>query len=268
MSLSRAELLKRGAVALAAGNIYSLLDGLAAAPARAAVACEPSARAVPALGPACGARARHRGDRAAVAPPRRHRARARLRPGEAARRAHAARAAARGPRAALPLDAGRRRRDRRLGPAVLPQARAEGSRRPALPELPADRPARVEGSREEGGGRPRRNAVRERRPRGRARRRRRRGADPQRQRRAHRRRAEGDLRRPRRRLHRDERPQRLRRRRLLGGAGAREADGARGRDPRRRPDRRRRADVPRLHVDAEGGDGARPDRELRDACPA
>jgi hypothetical protein len=37
-SLSRAELLKRGAVALAAGNIYSLLDGLAAAPARAAVA--------------------------------------------------------------------------------------------------------------------------------------------------------------------------------------------------------------------------------------
>src|SRR4029078_932489 len=38
MSLSRAELLKRGAVALAAGNIYSLLDGLAAPPARAAVA--------------------------------------------------------------------------------------------------------------------------------------------------------------------------------------------------------------------------------------
>jgi len=36
--LSRAELLKRGAVALAAGNIYSLLDGLAAPPARAAVA--------------------------------------------------------------------------------------------------------------------------------------------------------------------------------------------------------------------------------------
>ncbi len=35
--LSRAELLKRGAVALAAGNIYSLLDGLATAPARAAV---------------------------------------------------------------------------------------------------------------------------------------------------------------------------------------------------------------------------------------
>jgi hypothetical protein len=35
--LSRRELLKRGAVALAAGNIYSLLDGLAAAPARAAV---------------------------------------------------------------------------------------------------------------------------------------------------------------------------------------------------------------------------------------
>ena len=29
--LSRAELLKRGAVALAAGNVYSLLDGLAAA---------------------------------------------------------------------------------------------------------------------------------------------------------------------------------------------------------------------------------------------
>src|SRR6478752_5125411 len=37
MSLSRAELLKRGAVALAAGNIYSLLDGLTTAPARAAV---------------------------------------------------------------------------------------------------------------------------------------------------------------------------------------------------------------------------------------
>jgi hypothetical protein len=35
--LSRRELLKRGAVALAAGNIYALLDGLASAPARAAV---------------------------------------------------------------------------------------------------------------------------------------------------------------------------------------------------------------------------------------
>jgi hypothetical protein len=34
--LSRRELLKRGAVALAAGNIYSLLDGIAAAPVRAA----------------------------------------------------------------------------------------------------------------------------------------------------------------------------------------------------------------------------------------
>jgi hypothetical protein len=34
--LSRRELLKRGAVALAAGNIYSLLDGFSAAPARAA----------------------------------------------------------------------------------------------------------------------------------------------------------------------------------------------------------------------------------------
>jgi len=34
--LSRRELLKRGAVALAAGNIYSLLDGLASPPARAA----------------------------------------------------------------------------------------------------------------------------------------------------------------------------------------------------------------------------------------
>jgi hypothetical protein len=38
MSLSRRELLKRGAVALAAGNIYSLLDSLATPPARAAVA--------------------------------------------------------------------------------------------------------------------------------------------------------------------------------------------------------------------------------------
>ncbi len=36
MSLSRRELLKRGAVALAAGNIYWLVDGLAAAPVRAA----------------------------------------------------------------------------------------------------------------------------------------------------------------------------------------------------------------------------------------
>ena len=36
MSLSRRELLKRGAIALAAGNVYSLLDGLAAAPVRAA----------------------------------------------------------------------------------------------------------------------------------------------------------------------------------------------------------------------------------------
>ena len=38
MSLSRRELLQRGALALAAGNIYSLLDALEAAPARAAVA--------------------------------------------------------------------------------------------------------------------------------------------------------------------------------------------------------------------------------------
>jgi hypothetical protein len=38
VSLSRRELLKRGAVALAAGNIYSLLDGIAAAPVRAATA--------------------------------------------------------------------------------------------------------------------------------------------------------------------------------------------------------------------------------------
>jgi hypothetical protein len=36
-ALSRRELLKRGAVALAAGNIYALLDSLAEAPARAAV---------------------------------------------------------------------------------------------------------------------------------------------------------------------------------------------------------------------------------------
>ena len=36
MSLSRRELLKRGAAAIAAGNVYSLLDGLAAPPARAA----------------------------------------------------------------------------------------------------------------------------------------------------------------------------------------------------------------------------------------
>ncbi len=36
--LSRRELLKRGAVALAAGNVYSLLDGIAATPARAAAA--------------------------------------------------------------------------------------------------------------------------------------------------------------------------------------------------------------------------------------
>lgn len=35
-AISRRELLKRGAVALAAGNIYSLLDGIAEAPARAA----------------------------------------------------------------------------------------------------------------------------------------------------------------------------------------------------------------------------------------
>ena len=36
--LSRRELLQRGLVALAAGNVYSLIDGLAAAPARAAAA--------------------------------------------------------------------------------------------------------------------------------------------------------------------------------------------------------------------------------------
>ncbi len=52
------------------------------------------------------------------------------------------------------------------------------------------------------------------------------------------------------------------------GPGPRQADGGRGRSPWRRPDRRRRADVPRVHVDAEGGDGARPDRELRDASTA
>jgi hypothetical protein len=42
VSLSRRELLQRGALALAAGNIYSLLDALEAAPARAAFA--PAAR--------------------------------------------------------------------------------------------------------------------------------------------------------------------------------------------------------------------------------
>ena len=67
-------------------------------------------------------------------------------------------------------------------------------------------------------------------------------------------------------LRRSERAKRLRRRWLRAWPRARQADGARGRSPRRRPDRRRRADVPRLHVDAEGGDGARPDRELRDAA--
>ena len=36
MSLSRRELLKRGAAAIAAGNVYAVLDGLAAPPARAA----------------------------------------------------------------------------------------------------------------------------------------------------------------------------------------------------------------------------------------
>jgi hypothetical protein len=39
--LSRRELLQRGALALAAGNVYSLLDVLAAAPARAAVSVAP-----------------------------------------------------------------------------------------------------------------------------------------------------------------------------------------------------------------------------------
>jgi hypothetical protein len=40
--LSRRELLQRGAAAIAAGNVYSLIDGLAAAPARAAVAVRPA----------------------------------------------------------------------------------------------------------------------------------------------------------------------------------------------------------------------------------
>ena len=35
--LSRRELLRRGLVAIAAGNVYSLVDGLTAAPARAAL---------------------------------------------------------------------------------------------------------------------------------------------------------------------------------------------------------------------------------------
>jgi hypothetical protein len=39
--ISRRELLRRGAVAVAAGNVYSLLDGLAAPPARAAVGVAP-----------------------------------------------------------------------------------------------------------------------------------------------------------------------------------------------------------------------------------
>jgi len=44
VSLSRRELLQRGALALAAGNIYSLLDALEAAPARAAVAAAAAPR--------------------------------------------------------------------------------------------------------------------------------------------------------------------------------------------------------------------------------
>ena len=43
MSLSRRELLRRGAVALAAGNIYSLLEALGLAPARAAAFAAPRA---------------------------------------------------------------------------------------------------------------------------------------------------------------------------------------------------------------------------------
>jgi hypothetical protein len=40
--LSRRELLRRGAAAIAAGNVYALLDGLAAVPARAAIAVRPT----------------------------------------------------------------------------------------------------------------------------------------------------------------------------------------------------------------------------------
>ena len=109
--------------------------------------------------------------------------------------------------------------------------------------------------------------VRERRRRRRARRRRRRVPLPQRLARAHRRRAST---RSSARSATSSRCTSVRNGFVGGGftdgPGPREADGARRGHPRRRPDRRRRADVPRLHLDAEGGDGTRPDRELRDAC--
>ena len=163
MSLSRAELLKRGAVALAAGNIYSLLDGLAAAPARAAVA----ATRAPEQYLLSGLRVVRELGIEVIVPPLHH-------------RVVTARVRVSGP---AKLRAARTRLERQLAglerrypstPAGVGVTLAWGlpyfrkhvpkaRRRPALPELPAGRPARVEGAREEGRRRARRSALRERR---------------------------------------------------------------------------------------------------------
>ena len=70
--LSRSELLRRGAAALAAGNVYALLDGLAAPPAQSGSGAGAAARAVPAGRRSGRPRARDRGGRPAASPPCRH----------------------------------------------------------------------------------------------------------------------------------------------------------------------------------------------------
>ena len=266
--LSRRELLRRGLVALAAGNVYSLVDGLAAAPARAARHRCPAPRAVPARRAARRQRARDRRDPAAAPPPRRDGAgRASSGP------AKLAQAQTRLEQALVALERRYPATPAGLGVTVswgLPYFRrlvpklADGRRYPTY--LPIDRGASkaqrkhvaavLDATRftsDDADGRARRATMSRSSSA---------ATTP-----AHLDDAPARARRlARRPLRGAKRPQRLRRRRVRARPGARQADGARGRHPRRRPDRRRRADVPRLHLDAEGGDGARPDRELRDAA--
>ena len=269
MSLSRRELLQRGALALAAGNIYSLLDALEAAPARAAVAAAAAPRPEQYL--LGGLKVVRELGIDVIVPPLHHRvvtARVRV-PGGAARLL----------KARTRLEAALTTLEKRypatpagLGVTVawgLPYFRRlvpKTRRRTAVPRLPAGRHAPLEIEPQADARRARRDPFRERRPDSGARRRGRRVPLPQRRRGASRRclRDCGEL--ARRRVRGAQRAQRVRRRRLWRGPGAREADGARRGRPRSRIDRRRRADVPRLHVDAACGDGTGQDRELRDAA--
>ena len=208
----------------------------------------PAAGAAPARPPR-RPRRRHRGARAAASPPARHRESARDRPGERPTRA---RGRARRPRRPLPVDAGRARRDRRVGAALLRASRG-GRLDGARAVRPAGRQARA------APGDPLSERPARHRPRAERR------GRPAAQRLAGQRlgRREAALRRPRR-LRADEHSQGVRRRRLRGAPEPAEADGDGRERARRRPDPGHRRALPRLHVDPAGEPRPGPDREPRD----